>query len=85
MQCPACACSDGESTIFTRVEAPFLFLVCGLVLQQLRKKEKESVEVEETYSFLDITVILFFNNYNVSGQIIATIPRSFVPPNGREK
>ena len=36
VQCPACACSDGESTIFSRVEVPSG--VCWLVVQQLRIK-----------------------------------------------
>ena len=45
MQCPACACSDGESTIFTRVEVPISFSRLRTGASAVAtKKQKESIE-----------------------------------------
>lgn len=45
MQCPACACSDGESTIFTRVEVPISFSRLLIRASAAAKKnQKESIE-----------------------------------------
>ena len=45
VQCPACACSDGESTIFTRVEVPISFSRLLIRASAAAKKnQKESIE-----------------------------------------